>query len=258
MRTSGISLGSVHMGRGLQVKVNLPIFKDEKMKDAVTYCFWWWDMAIFHWSGWDNSHLLLYNFSSLQGFPGDLAQGLGEDTTLIDMLQTFDEHYGVVITFNALSKEFYSLKQGFGEYVAEYGVHLSQQVKIIQSEYPGRIWPKHVEETKHDCFCDSLNPKYQQILAHKVDGEKPAGYSNVLLDTQKLERMAKAGDPVPPNTAVTSGSNHTFSYPREFIPLLQAEGQPYFHHPSCDHWKCWEHSRLLCKARRRKRDRTFS
>ena len=41
-------------GRGLKVKVNLPIFKDEKIKDAVTYCSWQWDIAIFHSPGWDD------------------------------------------------------------------------------------------------------------------------------------------------------------------------------------------------------------
>ena len=35
-------------GRGLRVKVNLLIFKDEKTKDAVSYCLWWWDIAIFN------------------------------------------------------------------------------------------------------------------------------------------------------------------------------------------------------------------
>ena len=48
MRTSGSSHGSMHLRRGLQVKVNLPMFKDEKTKDAVTYQSWQWDVAIFH------------------------------------------------------------------------------------------------------------------------------------------------------------------------------------------------------------------
>ena len=38
-------------GRGLKVKVNLPIFKEEKKKDVVTYCSWQWDVAIFCHSG---------------------------------------------------------------------------------------------------------------------------------------------------------------------------------------------------------------
>ena len=57
---------------------------------------------------------------SSKGFPGDLARGLGEDATLPDILQTLDEHYGMVMTFNAHSKELYSLKQGSRENVAEF------------------------------------------------------------------------------------------------------------------------------------------
>ena len=99
------------------------------------------------------------------------------------MLQMLDEHYGFEMMFHTLSKELYSLKQGLGEKVAEFEVHLSQQVEILQSEYPGRIWPEHMEEMKYDCFYEGLNPEYQHMLAHKVDGENPVGYSNLLLAT---------------------------------------------------------------------------
>ena len=124
------------------------IFKDEKTEDAVTYHSWQWDVAIFCCSGWDDQHLLPQVFWSLKGFPGDLAISLGEDVTLTDILQTLDEHYGVVMTFDALSKELYSLKQGSGENVAEFRVHLSQQVQILQLEYPGRIQQEDMEEMK--------------------------------------------------------------------------------------------------------------
>ena len=94
-------------GRGLRVKVNLPVFKDKKTKDAVTYCSWWWDVAIYCHLGWDDWHLLPYVFQSLQGFTGDLGRSLGKDATLSSVLQMLDEHYGVVKTSDALSKEFY-------------------------------------------------------------------------------------------------------------------------------------------------------
>ena len=100
-------------------------------------------------------------FRSLQGFLGDLARSLGEDTSLGDVHQTLDEHYGVVMTFNTLSKELYFLKQGMGENVTEFRVCLSQQVQILQMEYPGRIQQEHVEEVKWDCFTEALSPKYQ-------------------------------------------------------------------------------------------------
>ena len=86
----------------------------------------------------------------LHGFQGDLARKLGKDATLTNTLQTLDEHYGIVTMFDALSKELYSLKQGSGENIAEFGVHLSQQVQILHLEYPGRIQPEHVEEMKQD------------------------------------------------------------------------------------------------------------
>ena len=117
-------------------------------------------MAIFKQSVWDDLHLLPYIFCSLQGFPGDLARSLGEDATLSDVLQTLDKHYGVIMTFNTLNKELYSLKQGTGEIVAEFGVCLSQKVQILQSDYWGRIQLEHIEEMKHDHFYEGLNPEY--------------------------------------------------------------------------------------------------
>ena len=60
----------------------------------------------------------------MQGFPGDLVRSPGKAPTLNDVLQLLDEHYGVVMMFNALSKDLYSLKQGSGENVAKFGLHL--------------------------------------------------------------------------------------------------------------------------------------
>ena len=97
------------------MKVNLPIFKDEKAKDVVTYCSWRWDVAIFGQSGWDDQYLLPYIFHSLQGFLGDLSKSMGEDATFSDILQMLNEHYGVVMTFDALSKGPSSLSRDWGE-----------------------------------------------------------------------------------------------------------------------------------------------
>ena len=48
--------------------------------------------------------------------------------------------------FDGVSKELYSLKQGLSKDIAQFRVHLLQQVQILQSEYPGRIQPEHIEE----------------------------------------------------------------------------------------------------------------
>ena len=131
---------------------------------------------------------------------------LGEDATLGDILLTLDEHYGVMMTFDTLNKELYSLRQGMGENVAKCGVCLSQQVQILQTEYPSRIQREHVEEVKWDHFYEGLSPKNQQMLTHKVNGESPVTYSELLLAAQKLERQAEARDSLLPKTTTIGSS----------------------------------------------------
>ena len=64
------------------------------------------------------------------------------------------------MTFNALSKEIYSLKQGSNENISQFGVYLFKIVQTLQFEYLGRIQQEHVEELKHNSFYEGLNPKY--------------------------------------------------------------------------------------------------
>ena len=167
---------------------------------------------MFHCSSWDDHHLLPYVFRSLQGFPGDLVRSLGEDATLGNVLWMLDEPYGVMMTINALSSELYSLRQGTGENVAEFRVCLSQQVQILQTEYPSRIQQKHVEEVKCDCFYEGLSPEYWWMLAHKVNEENPVTFSELLLAAQKLERWAEARDPLLPKITTARSSNIIHSH----------------------------------------------
>ena len=111
--------------------------------------------------------------------------------------------------FDAFSKDLYSLKQGSGKNVAEFGVCLSQQVQILLSGYLGRIQQEHVKELKWDHFYEGLNPDYQCMLAHNVDGKHPTSYSNLLLVAWRLERQTEARDPLLPKDTTTGGSNDT-------------------------------------------------
>ena len=66
------SEGSQHPWRGRQcgeakahMKINLPIFKDEDAKDAVTYQSWRWDLMVYHCAGCQDHMLLPYAIQSL-------------------------------------------------------------------------------------------------------------------------------------------------------------------------------------------------
>ena len=86
-----------------------------------------------------------------------------------------------------------------------------------------------MEEMKHDHFYEGLNPEYQQMMAHKVDGENPAGYSDLILATGKLERREEARNPLSPKTTVTSGQNALHSQtPGNLFPSCKLKGNHTF------------------------------
>ena len=85
------------------MKINLPIFKDEDAKDAVTYQSWRWDLTVYWCAGCRDCTLLPYAIRSLKGYPGELVQSSGTDINLDDMLMILDEHYNNVKALDALN-----------------------------------------------------------------------------------------------------------------------------------------------------------
>ena len=107
---------------GGHMKINLPVFKDEDMKDAITYQSWHWDLMVYHHAGCQDCILLPYAISSLQGYPGELVRSSGTDITLDGILTILDEHYNNVKALDALNQEFFQLWMGEKETVSDWGV----------------------------------------------------------------------------------------------------------------------------------------
>ena len=55
----------------MHMKINLPIFKDEDAKDAVTYQSW--SLTVYQCAGCRDCTLLSYANRSLQGYPGETS-----------------------------------------------------------------------------------------------------------------------------------------------------------------------------------------
>ena len=68
------------------MKINLPVFKDEDTKDAVTYQSLRWNLMVYHYAGCRDCTLLPYTIWSLQGYPGELVWNSGMDITFDDVL----------------------------------------------------------------------------------------------------------------------------------------------------------------------------
>ena len=91
------------------MKINLPIFKDEDTKDAITYQSWRWDFTVYLHAGCQDCTLLPYAIWSLQGYPGELVRSSGMDITLDDVLTISDEHYNSKKALDALNQDLFQL-----------------------------------------------------------------------------------------------------------------------------------------------------
>ena len=114
------------------MKINLPIFKDEDAKEAVTYQSWRWDLTVYRCTGCRDCTLLPYTIRrdctllpyairSLQDYPGELVQSSATDITLDDVLTILDEHYNNMKALDALNQELFQMR------MADRLVHLPLQ-----------------------------------------------------------------------------------------------------------------------------------
>ena len=118
------------------MKINLPIFKNEDAKDAVTYQCWRWDLTMYQHAGCKDCTLLPYAIRSLQGYPGELVQSSGTDITLDDMLTILDEHYNNIEVLDMLGQELFQLQMADKEIMSDWGIHLSRHLQVLATSFP--------------------------------------------------------------------------------------------------------------------------
>ena len=138
------------------IKINLPIFKDEDAKDAVTYQSWRWDLTMYRHASCRDCNPLPYAIRSLQGYPGELVWSSSTDITLDDVLTILDEHYNNVKAINALNQELFQMRMADKDTVLDWGVHLSRHLQILVVSFPDCFPPDRVAELKRDHFYGGL------------------------------------------------------------------------------------------------------
>ena len=130
------------------MKINLPIFKDENAKDAVTCQSWRWDLTVYQCAGCRDHTLLSYAIRSLQDYPGDLVWSSGTDINLGDMLTILDKHYNNVRALDALNQELFLLWMADKETMLDWGICLSRQLQVLAASFPDCFPPDCVAELK--------------------------------------------------------------------------------------------------------------
>ena len=140
----------------MHMKINLPIFKDEDTKDAVTYQSCRWDLMVYKCTGCRDRTLLPYAIRSLQVYPGELVQSSSTDITLDDVLMILDKHYNNVKALHTLKQELFQMRMDDKETVLDWGVCLSRHLQILAVSFPDHFPPDRVAELKRDHFYGEL------------------------------------------------------------------------------------------------------
>ena len=138
------------------MKINLPIFKDEDAKDAVTYQSWRWDLTVYRRAGCRDRTLLPYAIRSLQGYLGELVWSSGTDITFDDVLTVLDKHYNNVKALDALNQELFQMRMADKEMVLDWGVCLSRHLQILAASFPDCFSLECVAKLKRDHFYGAL------------------------------------------------------------------------------------------------------
>ena len=162
------------------MKINLPVFKDEDTKDAITYQSWNWDLTVCHHAGCWDCTLLPYAIHSLQGYPGELARSLGTDIILDDVFSIMDEHYNNVKALDALNQELFQLCMGQKEMVSDWGVHLLRHLQVLTASFPEHFPLDHVDKLKHDHFYSGLPKVLKATVAYLKASTNKKTYSDYL------------------------------------------------------------------------------
>ena len=152
------------------MKINLPVFKDEDAKDAVTYQSWRWDLMVYWCAGCRDHTLILYAIRSLQGYPGELVQSSSMDITLDNMLTIFDKHYNNMKVLDALNQELFQLWMVDKETVSDWGICLTRHLQVLANSFPDHFLPYHVAELKRDYFYGRLPKWLKAVVAYLKAG----------------------------------------------------------------------------------------
>ena len=215
----------------MHMKINLPIFKDEDAKDAVTYQSWRRDLMVYQHAGCRDHTLLPYAIRSLQGYSGELVWSSGTDITLDDVLTILDKHYNNMKVLDALNQELFQMQMADKETVSDWGVCLSRHLQILAASFPDHFPPDCVAELKRDCFYGGLPKQLKAMVAYLKAGPQVRTYSDYLRATREAEKE----DSIKLSHSSRIQPPDSLSKPRttSFFPLRRLKGnQPFSKKPA--------------------------
>ena len=168
------------------MKISLPVFKDEDIKNAVMYQSYCWDLTVYHHTGCQDCILLPYAIHSLQGYPGEWVRSSGTDITRDDILTILDEHYNNVKALDALNQELFQLHMGEKETGSDWGVCLSRHLQVLTVSFP-ECFPQ-TTQLKYYHFYGGLLKWLKAMVAYLKASTNKKTYSDYLWAVTEAEK----------------------------------------------------------------------
>ena len=200
-----------HGPNGRCKKLNLPIFRDSSLDNAITYDDWCSEVDNYVREG--HSHQLIRDsvLSALEGCPRHTAKAamVDGDGSLKSIMSTLDQVYGGTTTYTTLLNKLNSVQQGYAESAKDYYERVLQ-IRVKLQEFHAYMFRQgDLECQMKEAFFNGLKPEYQVMVVHKKD-DPTVGTTDLLSavceceenqENNRRNRRADYAKTYPPSTS---------------------------------------------------------
>ena len=151
--------------------LTLPLFRDSKKEDAITYVDWCWQVQALIDRRIPVRRVHDLVMEALEGPPKSdaLAEYNQGDKSLRDILGVLDKVYGGQTSYIALQSELCNMQQAYGESAKAFYQRMTPIIVQIQEKHAGHLKEEELANTAKDAFYNGMREEYKPLIAHKVD-----------------------------------------------------------------------------------------
>ena len=170
--------------------LTLPLFRDSKKEDAITYVDWHWQVQALIDRGIPARQMRDLVMEALEGPPKSdaLSEYNQGDKSVHDILSVLDKVYGSETSYIALQSELCNMQQAYGETARAFYQRMTPIIVQIQEKHAGQLKEEELANTVKDAFYHGLREEYKPLIVHKLDGPG-IKMSDLLQEVRKIERV---------------------------------------------------------------------
>ena len=151
--------------------LTLPLFRDSKKEDAITYVDWRRQVQALIDHGILAQRVRDLVMEALEGpLKSDALSEYNQgDKSVHDILSVLDKVYGSETSYIALQSELCNMQQAYGETARAFYQRMTPIIMQIQEKHAGRLKEEELANTAKEAFYNGLREEFKPLIAHKLD-----------------------------------------------------------------------------------------